>query len=218
MYFKINKTGCQTNKGVVEVRYDCYLSRTDPGNEEHYVTVPDYENNPPYDGKLDDMGAPVDLDDYQKWHDSLPTITRNNPFCCHFRQFPETVTDEEILQHGEDILDMAYDNHQRKDLASNWNPEIQRSTGDIYNITRSFNDELKAIAEAGKTLDLGETTKEDALYMYVAASVVPAEMGPKVAEVAVEVLAKIDACDNRVSAILDTDFTTLAKAESRIRA
>jgi hypothetical protein len=30
MFFKVNITGCQERKGLVEVRYDCYLDPTEP--------------------------------------------------------------------------------------------------------------------------------------------------------------------------------------------
>jgi len=118
-YFKINTTGCGERKGLVEVRYDCYLSRDDAGNEEHYVTVPDF-TDAVYEGKMGEMG-PEDVADYKKWVDGLPTITRNNPFCCHFVQFEASVTDEEIVKKGEEVLKMAFENHQKGDLKANRN-------------------------------------------------------------------------------------------------
>lgn len=118
-YYKINPTGCGENKGLVEVRYDCYLSRDDTGNEQHYVTVPDF-TDAVYEGKIGDMG-PEDVEDYRKWVESLPTITRNNPFCCHFVQFEASVTDEEIVKKGEEILKMAFDNFQKGALHENKN-------------------------------------------------------------------------------------------------
>ena len=123
-YFKINKTGCHERKGLVEIRYDCYLSRDDKGNEEHYVTVPDFDNNPPYGGKIIDWGGPIDLEDYIKWENSLPTITRNNPFCCHFVQVSPITTDEEIVAIGEEVLKMAFANHQEGDLSKNTNESL----------------------------------------------------------------------------------------------
>lgn len=30
MFFKVNTTGCQERKGLVEIRYDCYLDPTEP--------------------------------------------------------------------------------------------------------------------------------------------------------------------------------------------
>jgi hypothetical protein len=217
MYFKINVSGCQENKGCVEVRYDCYLSRTDPGNEEHYVTIPDFENNPPYAGKLDEMGSPVDQKDYDGWIASLPTITKNNPFCCHFRQFPETVTDEEILQNGENILNMSYANHQRRDLASNWNPDIPKITGPVYRMTKDFHEEVKAMDVAGKTLDLGEVKVEDTLAMYVVANTPGSQAESLGNWAATEILPKIQVCTARVEVIKNTDFTTIASVDSKIR-
>lgn len=125
-YFKINPTGCGERKGLVEVRYDCYLSRDDAGNEEHYVTVPDY-TGAVYEGKMDEIGSPVDVDDYQKWASSLPTITRNNPFCCHFVQMQADITDELIVAIGEEVLKMAFANHQQGTLHDNYNEPLELS-------------------------------------------------------------------------------------------
>lgn len=220
-YFKINKTGCGENRGTVEIRYDCYLSRDDAGNEEHYVTVPDFENNPPYAGALGEMGVPVDMADYQNWVASLPTITRNNPFCCHFRQFPETVTEQEILEHGEQILDMALQNHSMKKLSKNWNPDIVKIDRDAtYLVTKGFCEEMKAIGASGKTLDLGETKTEDVLAMHIEASVVADNQETKdlVVNYAVGIYPKIDACIAKATALIENvDFVAIAPETSRIR-
>ena len=219
-YFKINKTGCGESKGTVEIRYDCYLSRTDAGNEEHYVTVPDYENNPPYAGELDDAGSPVDLDDFQKWRDGLPTITRNNPFCCHFRQFPATITELEILEHGEAILDMALANHGRGDLSRNHNPYVPKLSGDTYLVTKDFCEEMLAIEKSGKTLDLGEVTQDDVLAMHIDASV--AASSPEVMEMVINdalgMKSTIDACLAKATDLIENvDFVAIAPTISRIR-
>lgn len=126
-YFKINKTGCSEHKGLCEVRYDLYLSRTDEGNEEHYVTVPVFPDEG-YPGDKNTMGEPLCIDDYKKWVASLPTETRNNPFCCHFCQFDPNVTDEEILFVGELALDMAMKNWATRELTKNKNLPVSFST------------------------------------------------------------------------------------------
>lgn len=126
MYFKINPTGCGENKGRVEVRYDLYLDSGDYGYSDHYVQVPVIIKE--YSGKVDESGAPVDIEDYQKWHDGLERVWQNNPFCCHFVQFEPTVTDAEILERGEEVLAMAYKNHLNDDLRANTNPYVAKST------------------------------------------------------------------------------------------
>ena len=126
-YFRINTSGCGVSKGgLVEVRYDCYLSRDDTGNEEHYVTVPDF-TDAKYDGKVNEFGAPEDMNDYQKWVDALPTVTKNNPFCCHFVQFEADVTDELIVAIGEEVLKMALANHAQNALHNNYNEPLELS-------------------------------------------------------------------------------------------
>lgn len=126
-YFKINKTGADERKGLVQVRFDCYLSRDDEGNEEHYVTVPDL-TDAVYEGKLDGEGMPVDQKDFEAWIASLPTITRNNPFCCHFRCFEPDVTDEGLLKAGDEILAMSMKNWETRELRKNANPAVTFTT------------------------------------------------------------------------------------------
>jgi hypothetical protein len=127
MYYKINTTGCAERGGLVQVRYDCFLSRDDAGNEEHYVPVPDF-TDAKYEGKVDESGLPEDMEDYQKWVASLPMIFQNNPFCCHFRYFDSDVTDDEIIKSGDQVLTMAHENFQKGALHQNTNPTTAFTT------------------------------------------------------------------------------------------
>lgn len=123
MYYRIEKSGCCERKGLIQIRFDCYLSREDPGNEQHYITVPDIPIEG-YPGDVDKDGRPVDYEDFKKWLDTLPTKQQNNPFCCHFRLFQPDVRDEDIVKAGDEILQMAYENFQVGDLKRNHNPGI----------------------------------------------------------------------------------------------
>lgn len=126
-YYKINSTGCNERNGLVQVRFDCYLDEQDPGYAEYHVTVPIIPKEG-YPGKVNDMGAPADMADYDKWIAALPTITRDNPFCCHFRCFEPDITDADILRAGESILAMAKANHAKGELSKNVNPPVQFTT------------------------------------------------------------------------------------------
>lgn len=105
MYFKVEPTGCSEKRGLVQVRYCLYLDPEDYGYEKHHVQVPVIPEGG-YPGKME-KGRPVDLEDFKKWRDALPTEERDNPFHNHFCQFEPTVTDEEILFVGELALQMA---------------------------------------------------------------------------------------------------------------
>ena len=59
MFFKVNISGVSERKGLVEVRYDLYLDPTDERYSEHYVQVPVIPEKG-YEGKVDEMGVPVD--------------------------------------------------------------------------------------------------------------------------------------------------------------
>ena len=121
MHFKVNPTGCGERKGLVEVRYDLYLDPNDYGYADHYVIVPDLPKEG-YQGK-------DDPDAYEKWLKSLPTVSRVNPFCCHFVQFEDpNVTDEDILKRGDEVLAMAYRNWQEGNLRANKNPRVKFSS------------------------------------------------------------------------------------------
>jgi len=121
MFYKINKTGCNERKGLVEVRYDLYLDPEDHNYNDHYVQVPIIPEGKDYKGKLGEMGRPVDQEDWKKWFDGLEKVWQHNPFCCHFCQFEPNVTDEEILFVGELALDMAHKNWKDGDLTKNKN-------------------------------------------------------------------------------------------------
>ena len=127
MFFKVNITGCQELKGLVEVRYDLYLDPTDERYSEHYVQVPVFPKEG-YTGKVDEFGMPIDQDDYKKWLAGLKRVYQHNPFCCHFCQFEPTVTDAEIEYVGKLALDMKYKDWVNQNLALSKNQPVKFST------------------------------------------------------------------------------------------
>lgn len=70
-------------EGVMILRVNTYREQGEVGYEEHHVQVPVFPDlKAPlggYAGKIDDMGQPVDRDDYKKWVASLPKVWQNNP-------------------------------------------------------------------------------------------------------------------------------------------
>jgi hypothetical protein len=127
MFFKVNTTGVSERKGLVEVRYDLYLDPTDERYSEHYVQVPVIPKEG-YTGKVDEIGSPVDQDDYKKWLAGLDRVYKHNPFCCHFVQFEPTVTDAEIEYVGKLALDMKYKDWVAGSLARTKNQPVTFST------------------------------------------------------------------------------------------
>ena len=93
-YFKIEKSGCCEHKGLCQVRADFYWDEKDA---EYALTECKIYPEKGYEGKVNEMGMPVDIDDYKKWEDALPTELRSLPFNSHFIYFEPNVTDEEIL-------------------------------------------------------------------------------------------------------------------------
>ena len=120
-FFKVEKSGCNVRKGLVEVRYDLYLDEKDYNYSAHYVDVPDLSQ---FDGTLYGKDT-LPTEEYLKWLETAPTKKQHNPFCCHFCQFNPDVTDEEILYVGELALDMAYKNWQKDNLLLNKNLAVK---------------------------------------------------------------------------------------------
>ena len=113
MQVEIEPTGCCEHKGMVQVRFCMYLEPGDYGYATHHVQLPIIPEGG-YQGKVDEIGQPIDREAYDKWLDGLPKQWQNNPFHNHFIQVEPTATDEEIL-------DIA-----SRNLESPMPPELQR--------------------------------------------------------------------------------------------
>lgn len=95
MFFKIEKSGCVGHKGLCQMRADYYRDETD---KDYALTEVKIFPKEGYQGKVEGvMNRPVDMDDYKKWYESLPTEKRLLPFHTHFIYFEPQHTDEEIL-------------------------------------------------------------------------------------------------------------------------
>lgn len=88
-YFKIEKSGCCEYKGLCQVRADFY--------DENIITKCKIIPKEGYTGKLDDIGNPVDMEDYDKWIESLPEEDRCLLIYIHIIYFEPNVEDEEII-------------------------------------------------------------------------------------------------------------------------
>lgn len=127
MFFKVNTTGCRERKGLVQVRYDLYLDPADARYSECYTQEPVIPKEG-YTGNVDNMGRPVDLNDYTKWLDGLEIVYQLTPFCHHFVQFEPTVTDAEIEYVGKLALDMKYKDWVADSLSRTKNEPVTFST------------------------------------------------------------------------------------------
>ena len=107
MRVKVEPTGCCERKGMVQVRFCMYLEPGDYGYDKHHVQVPVIPEEG-YQGKVDERGSPIDIEDYNKWLDSLPKEWQNNPFHNHFIYVEPNATDKQILDIGEAFLTEAY--------------------------------------------------------------------------------------------------------------
>jgi len=107
MFVKVEPSGCCERKGMVQVRFCMYLEPGDYGYDKHHVQLP-VTPEEGYQGKVGDMGIPVDIDDYNRWIDTLPKIWQNNPFHNHFIYVEPDTSDEEIMDIGGAFLKEAY--------------------------------------------------------------------------------------------------------------
>lgn len=107
MYIKVEPSGCCERKGLVQIRFCMYLDPKDYGYEKHHIQLPVIPKEG-YQGKVNAIGIPADMDDYKKWVGGLPTTWQNNPFHNHFIYVEPDTTDKEIMDIGEAFLHEAY--------------------------------------------------------------------------------------------------------------
>ena len=79
------------DQGQLKIRLDFYPKEGTKAYEIHYVYMP-IEPLPPYPGKLDIDGYPIDLKEYELWYDSLPHEWRLNPALCLFVKIDRLTT------------------------------------------------------------------------------------------------------------------------------
>lgn len=96
-YFRIEKSGCNVFKGLVQIRYDLFWDSGDP--EYALVEVPIIPDEG-YTGEETEEA-------FQAWLASLPTQLINPSICGRIVFLNPSVTDEEILFVGELALDIA---------------------------------------------------------------------------------------------------------------
>lgn len=100
--------------GHLKIRLDFYPKEGTKAYEQQYVYMP-IEPIPPYPGKVDKDGNPVDLIEYQIWYDSLPREWRLNPALCLFVRVDSLTTVAEL---------QAY-------IDTNFTPEIIATIDDV---------------------------------------------------------------------------------------
>jgi hypothetical protein len=84
-----------------------YLEPEDYGYEKHLVQVPVIPEGG-YQGKVNEFGQPVDMEEYKAWIKSLPLVWQDNPFHNHFIQVDPDTSDEEIMDIAEAFLHECY--------------------------------------------------------------------------------------------------------------
>ncbi len=120
MYAKIDPSGCYEFHGNVRIRFAFYLEPGDARYDECRVQVPVVPAGG-YPGAVDQTGNPVDQGDYDRWHDSLPRIWRDNPFHNHFVCVSPDVSDTEVKSLAAFHLANFYEAwRQKKPVRSGW--------------------------------------------------------------------------------------------------
>ncbi len=100
----IEPTGCSVRRGAVQIRIDLFLDEKDARYKEHHIQVPVLPEGG-YQGKVDDMGQPVDQKDFDKWMKSLPKVWQDTPFHSHFIQLSPDATDADVKKEVKKVLD-----------------------------------------------------------------------------------------------------------------
>ena len=130
MFVKVEPTGCCERKGMVQIRFCMYLEPSDYGYEKHYVQVPIIPEGG-YPGEVDEMGNPIDIEDYNKWLDTLPKAWQTNPFHNHFIYVEPDISDEDIMDIGEAFLHEAYIKWACEQRLDPINPSVKFYLGHI---------------------------------------------------------------------------------------
>jgi hypothetical protein len=158
MYFKINtpQKDKYTDMGMVNISASFYLEKGDEGYDkymaEHYVQVPVIPEGG-YQGKINEIGEPADLKDYQAWYANLERVWQLNPFCNHSIQFEAEATEEEILWCFEYALAITARNYLIDDLhCKNGGQVVNQGIGylarrNIYKVLSLMPCELKQTDE-----------------------------------------------------------------------
>ncbi len=96
---KIEPTGCGEFHGNVKVRLAFYLEPGDARYDERHYLVPIIPASG-YPDEVDERGNPLDLEEYQRWEDSLPKKWVLAPFHNHFLYLPPDVTEDIIVSRA----------------------------------------------------------------------------------------------------------------------
>ncbi len=106
MKAKFNSTGTHIHKGFLKVRIDLYPDVTDKTYPIHHIQVPVTPEGG-YQGEVDEMGSPIDQNDYNSWIDSLPKVWQLNPCLCYFMTIKADTTSLQLEQMVKELFDKA---------------------------------------------------------------------------------------------------------------
>lgn len=108
MRLRFEPSGTHVHKEYLKVRVDLIPEPTDKTYAIHHIEVLDETSAAylkGYNGKLDEMGNPVDQEAYDAWIASLPKIWVTNPCLCYFLIINEGDTLTQILERISHIFD-----------------------------------------------------------------------------------------------------------------
>ena len=161
------------DQGQLKIRLDFYPKEGTKAFEQQYVYMP-VEPLPPYPGKVDEFGSPIDLKEYETWYDQLPKEWRLNPALCLFVKIDSLTTVADLESY----------------LSTTFTPEMMATIDDV--IVREDSAHLispllkdKNIIDAGysvgdKVTILSDTnTKFDSFYVSGDGSSEPLDIQPQ---------------------------------------
>jgi len=189
-----NPTGTHIHKGFLKVRVDLYPSPESKTYALHHIQVPVI---PPegYLGKVDELGSPVNIEDYNNWIDSLPKVWQLNPALCHFITISETTTPAELENYIHSIFDAdtlaSLDEFLTRPDSIHWvsplmkgkaalsSQKIQETDGLIGSVNERFKT-LAIQSEGGgeiidiepKSIDVGDAATERTSYFHATNTIV----------------------------------------------
>lgn len=154
MFVRVEPSGCCERKGLVQIRFCMYLDGGDYGYEKHHIQVPVVPEGG-YTGKVDEFGTPVDMEDYQKWLNSLDKVWQNNPFHNHFIYVEPETSDKEIMEMGEKFLKWAYAKWTQGEKLNLHNPPVKFHISPTPERLLAVNDKVKHLKETTLEIKIG---------------------------------------------------------------
>ena len=118
MYVRVEPSGCDERKGLIQVRFAMHLEPVDYGYDKHYVQVPEREY------------TQMEIEE-PALRELVPKVWQNNPFHNHFVYVEPDITERELMDISESFLNEAYIKWATDSVLDLVNPQVISAELDV---------------------------------------------------------------------------------------